>query len=354
MKKIFAAIKIFVKSLFPSGKASGLSNSGGGWLSLFLFAGLFLLGFLIAKNESNSVEIIKQTKILMGTIVEIQVRDGDEEKAKLAISKAFDEVKRIDDLFSAHNEESAVWKINHGLNQSNLSEELIALITFSDSIWRMSNGSFDISLGNLIDLWNFKAEHPTLPTKENLIENIASSGWRNVQLKDYNSIILNNNVKLDFGAVAKGYAVDKAVDKLKQSGVLSALVNAGGEVKGFGEKWIVGIQHPRNRNELLCKLILEDISVATSGDYEQYFELNGKRYHHILNPKTGFPVDGCTSVTVICRENKLADALATAIFVLGETEGMKLVESINDVEALIVNSNGDIIYSRGFNKFLLR
>lgn len=355
MKKIYYQIKnSFYNSLFPVGKRNELLAFGGVWVLIPIFAGLFLIGFLIAKKEKNYLETFKHTKILMGTVVEIQVRDTDEEKAKYAISKAFDEIKRIDDLFSSHNEGSDVWKINHSSHRTNVSEELFELLVFSDSIWRMSNGSFDISLGNLIDLWNFKAEHPTLPTKEKLIKNISSSGWRNVQLKNYNSIFLNNNVKLDFGAVAKGYAVDKAVDVLKQSGVFAALVNAGGEVKGFGEKWIVGIQHPRNRHELLGKLKLYGISVATSGDYEQYFELNGKRYHHILNPKTGFPIDGCQSVTVICRENKLADALATAIFVLGETEGMKLVERFNDVEVLIVNSSGNIVCSRGFNKFLVR
>jgi len=354
MKKIFAAIKIFGKSFLPSGKALGLFISGGSWAALFLFAGLFLLGFLIAKNESNSVETIKQTKIMMGTVVEIQVRDSDEEKAKHAISKAFDEIKRIDELFSAYNEESVVWKLNHGVNQNNLSEELTALITFSDSIWRMSNGSFDVSLGNLIELWDFDSQNPNVPSKEKLYENLAASGWTNVLLENDNSISLANKTKLGFGAVAKGYAVDKAIYAIRQNDISAALVNAGGEVKGYGNEWIVGIQHPRNRNEIIGKIKLDGMSVATSGDYEQFFEMNGKRYHHILNPKTGMPAEGCQSVTVICKENKIADALATAVFVMGTEEGLKLVDKLDNVEAMIVASDGKIRSSKGFNKFLMR
>lgn len=356
MNKIFDCIKKTLnKTPLLFKKGLGLSAFSGGWATLIISAGLFLLGFLVAQSDSyNKIETLKHTKILMGTVVEIQVRDSDKERAEQAISKAFDEVKRIDDLFSSYNEEGGVWNVNHSSQPTRISDELFEFLVFSDSIWKMSNGSFDVSLGNLIELWNFKSEHPTVPSKEKLIENLASSGWKNVQLKNDNSIFLGNKVKLDFGAVAKGYAVDKAVDILKQRGVSAALVNAGGEIKGFGNDWIVGIQHPRNRNEILGKIKLNEMSVATSGDYEQYFEFNGKRYHHILNPKNGLPVDGCQSVTVICRENKLADALATAVFVLGETDGMKLVERINGVEALIVKSNGDILYSKGFNKFLAR
>ena len=322
---------------------------------VLIFAGLFLLGFLIAKNESDNVETIKQTKILMGTVVEIQVRDADEEKAEQAISNAFNEIKRIDDLFSSYNEESMVWKLNHGkMEEQRLPNELLDLITFSDSIWKISNGAFDVSLGNLIELWGFGSEQKSVPVQEKLNENLSASGWKNVQLKNDNSILVLKNTKLDFGAVAKGFAVDKAVQMLKHSEVSAALVNAGGEVKGFGNDWIVGIQHPRNKSEILGKIKLNGMSVATSGDYEQFFEMNGKRYHHILNPKTGIPADGCQSVTVISKENKVADALATAMFVLGPEKGMELINKFEDIEAMIIDSNGRTFYSKDFNKFLLR
>ena len=356
MKKIIIVILklIFKTSPLPFVR-TGLSASGGGWALVLIFAGLFLLGFLIAKSESDNVETIKQTKILMGTVVEIQVRDADEEKAKQAISNAFNEIKRIDDLFSSYNEESIVWKLNHGvMKEQRLPNELFDLITFSDSIWKISNGAFDVSLGNLIELWGFSSELPSVPSNKKLAEKLAASGWKNVQLKNDKSILVLQNTKLDFGAVAKGYAVDKAIQILEHSKVSAALVNAGGEIKGFGNDWVVGIQHPRNKSEILGKIKLNGMSVATSGDYEQFFEMNGKRYHHILNPKTGIPADGCQSVTVISKENKIADALATAVFVLGSEKGMELVNKLDDIEAMIIDANGRALYSKDFNKFLLR
>lgn len=355
MKKIFANIKmIFRKSPLPFVKRVSFSVSAGNCALLLMLTGLFLFGFLIAKNETNNLETITQTKILMGTVVEIQVKDKDEVKAHRAISSAFDEIKRIDNLFSSYNSESIVWEINHSFEHPSLSEELVSLLVFSDSIWRLSNGSFDVSLGNLIELWGFSNQKPSVPNKKKIIESLASSGWKNVQLKNDNSISLVNKTNLDFGAVAKGYAVDRAIDLIKISGVSAALVNAGGEVKGFGNDWIVGIQHPRNKNEMLGKLKLNDMSVATSGDYEQFFEVNGKRYHHILNPKTGMPANECQSVTVVCKENKLADALATAVFVMGIEDGLKLVNTLDNVEAMIIASDGKIKTSKGFNKFLMR
>lgn len=356
MKKNYLhSVKDFSSSPFPNGKFKGLFFSSGVWVTLLIFAGLFLLGFLIAKTESLNVETLKQTKILMGTVVDIQVQDSDKEKASEAIAKAFDEIKRIDDLFSSYNNESPVWKINHSkYDLTKIPNELFGLIKFSDSLWKISNGAFDVSLGNLIELWNLKSEHPALPSREKLNENLAASGWKNVRLKNDNSIFLANKTKLDFSAAAKGYAVDRAIDIIRRSGVSAALVNAGGEVKGYGKDWIVGIQHPRNKNEIISRIKINEMSVATSGDYEQYFEYEGKRYHHILNPKTGMPAEGCQSVTIICEENKIADALATAVFVMGTEEGLKLVEKLENVEAMVVASDGKIKSSKGFKKFLVR
>lgn len=355
MERFVNNIKLkFFKTPLPFGKRRGLSASGGDWALVLIFAGLFLLGFLIAKGESDNVEIIKKTKILIGTVVEIQVRDADEEKARQAITNAFEEIKRIEELFSSYNEESIVWKLNHGkMKGQRLQNELFDIVTFSDSIWKISDGAFDVSLGNLIELWGFSSELPSVPSNEKLAEKLAASGWKNVQLKNEKSILISQNTKLDFGAVAKGYAVDKAVQILEQSKVSAALVNAGGEIKGFGYDWVVGVQHPRNKSEIFGKIKLNGMSVATSGDYEQYFEKDEKRYHHILNPKTGMPADGCQGVTIICRENKLADALATAVFVLGREKGLQLVEKLNEVEAMIIDSNGNTITSKNFNKFLI-
>ncbi len=150
----------------------------------------------------------------------------------------------------------------------------------------------------------------------------------------------------------KEKAVQKAIEVLKKSGITEALVNAGGEISVIGSDWKVGIQHPRDEREIIAAVKLKDITVATSGDYEQYFEQDGIRYHHIIDPKTGYPARGLQSVTVINQSNTFADALATAVFVMGNEKGMKLIESLDNTEAMIIDDKGKIFYSSGFKKFL--
>ena len=316
---------------------------------------LFLIGFFIARNNSEEeVKTIKRTKILLGTVVDIQVRDVDEQKAEDAIKKAFEEVKRIDDLFTTYNEASPVWKINNSVDTIiDIESEIFNLIVQCDSITRLSKGSFDVSLDNLTKAWGFYTDDPQLPTKAEIDSALLNSGWQNIILLGDNRIIKKENVGLNFGAIAKGYAVDKAIDVLIKSGIKGALVNAGGEISVVGTDWIVGIQHPREINSIIKKIKLDGFTVATSGDYEQYFEVDGNRYHHILDPKTGYPSAGLQSVTIINKSNSVADAFATAVFVMGKENGLKLIENLNDTEAMIIDSEGKIFYSSGFEKFLM-
>jgi len=317
---------------------------------------LFLIGFFIARNSSDEeVKTIKRTKILLGTVVEIQVRDADEQKAEDAITKAFAEVKRIDDLFTTYNEASPVWKINNSADTIiNIDSEIYNLIVLCDSITKLSNGSFDVSLDNLTKVWGFYTDNPQLPTKAEIDSALLNSGWQNIILLGENKIIKKGKVGLNFGAIAKGYAVDKAIDVLKKQGIKEALVNAGGEISVIGKDWIVGVQHPREINSIIIKIKLDGFTVATSGDYEQYFEVDGKRYHHILDPKAGYPSKGLQSVTIIHKSNILADALATAVFVMGKENGIKLIETLDDTEAMIIDDKGKIFYSSGFEKFLVK
>ncbi len=316
---------------------------------------LFLIGFFIARNNGNEeVKTIKRTKILLGTVVEIQVRDANEQKAEDAIEKAFTEVKRIDDLFTTYNEASPVWKINHSQDSIvSVEPEIYKLIVLCDSITKLSNGSFDVSLDNLTKAWGFYADDPRLPTKGEIDSALLNSGWQKIALLGDNKIIIKENVGLNFGAVAKGYAVDRANEVLKKYGIKEALVNAGGEISVIGNAWIVGIQHPREINSIIKKIKLDGFTIATSGDYEQYFEVDGIRYHHILDPKTGYPSKGLQSVTIINKSNSIADALATSVFVTGKENGMKLIETLDDTEAMIIDDNGKIFYSSGFEKFLI-
>jgi thiamine biosynthesis lipoprotein len=313
----------------------------------------FLIGFFIAKNSNDEIKTTKRTQILLGTVVEIQVRDADEQKAENAIIKAFAEVKRIDDLFTTYNEESPVWKLNNTIDSIiSVDPEIYNLIVLCDSITKLSGGCFDVSLDNLTKAWGFYTDDPQLPDKWEVESALKLSGWNNIELITNKKISKHRNVGLNFGAIAKGYAVDKAIEVLIKFGVKKALVNAGGEISVIGNDWVVGIQHPRETNSIIKKLKLENITVATSGDYEQYFEVDGVRYHHILDPKTGYPSTGLQSVTIINKSNTIADALATGVFVMGKEEGMKLLESLDNAEAMIIDSNGNIFYSSGFEKYL--
>ena len=316
---------------------------------------LFLIGFFIARNSSDEeVKTIMRTKILLGTVVEIQVRDADEQKAEDAITKAFAEVKRIDELFTTYNEDSPVWKINNSADTIiSIDSEIYNLIVLCDSITKLSNGSFDVSLDNLTKVWGFYTDDPQLPTKAEIDSALLNTGWQKITLLGDNKIIKKENLGLNFGAVAKGYSVDKAIDALKKLGINEALVNAGGEISVIGNDWIVGIQHPREINSIIKKIMLDGFTVATSGDYEQYFEVHEIRYHHIIDPKTGYPSKGLESVTIINKSNAIADALATGVFVMGKENGMKLIETLDDTEAMIIDSDGKIFYSSGFVKFLI-
>lgn len=322
------------------------------WAGLFIV--LFLIGFFIARNNSDEVKTFKRTQILLGTVVEIQVRDKDEKKAEDAISKAFAEVKRIDDLFTTYNQESPVWKINISSDTIiKIDDEIYNLLILCDSVTKISNGCFDVSLDNLTRAWGFYTDNPHLPAKTAIDSALLNSGWNNVRLIGNNSIIKKKNIGFNFGAIAKGYAVDKAIELLKTFGVQSALVNAGGEIKVIGNDWKVGIQHPRDERDIVAAVKLENNSVATSGDYEQFFEVDGIRYHHILDPKSGYPARGLQSVTIINQSNTFADALATAVFVMGKDKGMELIETLDDTEAMIIDEQGKIFYSSGFEKFLI-
>lgn len=314
---------------------------------------LFLVGFFIARITDNEVKTVKRTQILLGTVVEIQIRSTDEQKANEAITKAFAEIKRIDDLFTTYNEYSTVWQVNISDDSIfTVDQEIFSLMVLCDSLWRISGGSFDVAIESLIRVWGFDTKTPEVPDDDEIKLALNQSGWQNIILNDEKPVRLKN-VRLNFGAIAKGYAVDKAVEVLQKAGIKEAFINAGGEIKTIGSDWIVGILHPRKMEKIIKKIKLNEISVATSGDYENYFEKDGIRYHHILDPKSGYPSRGIQSVTVIHKDDAFADGLATVVFVMGKTEGLVLVESLNNTEAMIIDDEGKIFYSSGFEKFLI-
>jgi thiamine biosynthesis lipoprotein len=313
---------------------------------------LFVIGYKLAVGPKKA-GITQRTRILMGTVVGIQVRNEEEESANSAINEAFDEIKKIDLLFSAYDSSGTVFSMNLSSDSVFIAEgDIKKVLEYSDSLWRLTGGAFDVSLHNLTVAWGFNIE-PSYPGEEKILTAKNSSGWDKTDLKD-SKFIKRKDIKLNFGAIAKGYAVDRAVEVLRRNGIEEALVDAGGEIKTIGGEWKVGVQDPSDSYEVIKVLKLDGMSVATSGDYENYFEYQGKRYHHILDPATGYPGDKCRSVTVIARDNYFADGLATGIFVMGPEKGIELAEGLKDTEVMIVDSRGKIQMSSGFKNYIVR
>ncbi|MBI4379567.1 MAG: FAD:protein FMN transferase, partial [Nitrospinae bacterium] len=170
--------------------------------------------------------------------------------------------------------------------------------------------------------------------------------------------LLKRGTKIDLGGIAAGYAVDKGIEAIKKTGIHNALINAGGDIRTIGEsdsgQWKVGVLHPRKEDKLINTLSLKNLSVATSGDYRKYFISQGKRYHHILNPATGLPVEGVQNVTILAPLAIDADAISTAVFVMGKERGMALIEKLKDVEGIIIDSHGVVTYSSGIKNYIFQ
>lgn len=316
------------------------------YIPLFLF---FIFG---CENEN---EIYKRTTTSMGTIVEIQIKDADRETAKDAVNKAFAEFNRIDAKYSTYKNNNLMWRINNSKEDTiELDDESSFLMLKSDELYKATRGGFDPAIGNLIDLLGFESGSPAVPSKEEVFEALEKTGWKNIEIKDKNSLIKSPGEKINFGGLAKGYAVDKAAGILEENGIGNYLINAGGEIYASGKNWSIGIRHPRKRNELIGKINPDGIGIATSGDYEQFFEDDGKRYSHIINPVSGMPADETAGVTVIAKDVTTADGLATGIFVIGPARGMEAIENLTNTEVMIIDSAGTVSYSSGFKKFLRR
>ena len=221
-----------------------------------------------------------------------------------------------------------------------MSQETVEVIERAQEVSKLSGGGFDITVAPLVQLWRKARERGMPPEMEEVKENLNLVNFRNLKIHYGGKVSLRKKgMNIDLGGIAKGYAVDRAFELLKGLGYRNLVVNAGGDLRVGGSKpegpWSIGIQHPRDPEKIMARISVSDTAVATSGDYEKFFIHQGKRYHHILNPKNGFPAEGCQSVTVLHKEGITADALATAIFVLGPK---KDTLSVKDLEVWNVSS----------------
>jgi len=336
---------IYTTNLFGSGFVKSIRSKK---IPFFITLSVFLLSC-----QYRSPLPIKRHRILMGTLVEITVIGKDTDGAEAAIRDAFDEMQRVEGLMSRRIPGSDVSKINEwaGIKAVPVSADVLRVIRRAEEISRASEGHFDITIGAVLDLWGFEGNGHRLPAEGEVSKALDAVGYTAVLVDERASTVKlkKKEMRIDLGGIAKGYAVDRAVDLLKSRGYRNMIVNAGGDIRVSGRKthgsWVIGIQDPRDRSRILATINAEDISVATSGDYERYFVKEGKRYHHLLNPFTGFPARLCRSVTILAEDALSADGLATAVFVLGPRKGLHLIEAVDGVEGLIISSEGGIITS---------
>jgi thiamine biosynthesis lipoprotein len=315
------------------------------------FLKIITLFLIILLTGCTSLKKTEQTQELMGTFVTITVYD--EENAEDSIEKAFNEIKRIDNLLSEYKDSSEVSKLNKQSYLTKPSEELIYNLERSIYYGNLTDGSFDITVKPILDLYSISfEEYGEPPTDRRIKTTLLYVDYSKIRInKKNNVIVLSDSMKITLGGITKGYAIDKAIEVLKREGVKHALVNAGGDMRAIGSKpkesWNIALQNPRNKKELITTIPLNNTAVATSGDYERYYD-DEKKFHHIVNPKTGYSATELISVTIIADNAMDADALATSVFVMGTENGLELIESLDNVEGLIITKEKEIIKSSGF------
>lgn len=289
-------------------------------------------------NREKRYDCSEKNAVAMGTIVSQKLYGEGSAKH---IEKISTLINALDDEISWREESSAVAKINSG--EAVKSRQVTDIIEKCLQVTKDSDGVFDITIGGVTRLWNIGEDSQRVPTKKEIDSELQNVGSDKVSINS-NTISVQDGTKLDLGAVGKGAACDNVMTYLKASDIKGAVVSVGGSIVACGkynkkgDKWRIAIKHPRNENEYLGVISISEGFVSTSGDYERYFEHDGKRYHHIIDATSGYPADsGIISVTVVCDSGILSDALSTACFILGEQKSKSLLEKYN-ASAIFVDS----------------
>lgn len=300
---------------------------------------------------------LSDKQFCLDTIVQITLYDSNSTNI---LNHCFDICNELELIFSSTNQNSELYKINHNINklkEQTISNDLYQVIKEGLEYCELSNGQFDITIGSVSLLWDFKTENPTLPNQSILEENLKSVSYKNIQLSKNKIVYLNEKTMIDLGAVAKGYIADKIKDYLLAQNVNNALINLGGNVLCVGNKnnenYAVGLTDPQNTSQSILSLKIDDLSVVTSGTYQRYFEIEQRKYHHILNPQTGYSYDnGLSSVTIISESSLQGDVLSTVCFSLGKEKGIDLLNSMDNVYGCFIDNDNNISYSQGFKDYI--
>lgn len=311
--------------------------------------------FLSGCSGSSSQRGLTYTDTLFDTVVSVQILDPADKEILNGCKRICTE---YDAKLSRTVENSEVWNINHaGGAPVEVSPETISLIKKALHYSKLSDGVFDITIAPVTDLWNFKAEAPAPPDGEAIANARSHVNYKNIVIQDNTVTLTDPAAAIDLGAVAKGHIADQLKAYLKTQGVKHALINLGGNVLAVGNKadgsdFNIGIQKPFDESgNPITSIKINDQSIVTSGTYQRYFEVGGKRYHHILNPFTGYPAENTlASVSIIADSSLTADALSTTCFLLGLEKGMELIDQLNHIDAVFITNDNKLHYSRNFQK----
>jgi len=289
----------------------------------------------------------------MGTRIVVELWSDDRTAGERAIDAVMAEMRHIDATMSTYKPDSEISRVNAHAAQEpvKVDADLFGLLETALEYSRITEGAFDITYASVGFMYDFRAHHR--PTEQQIDAALPAVNYRHLLLDRATHTVRFSQpgVRIDLGGIAKGYAVDRGIEILQKRGFKHALVSAGGDSRiigdRFGKPWIVGIRHPDHKDQVIARLPLVDTAISTSGDYERYYDENGVRYHHIIDPRTGHSASAVRSATVLAPTATRTDGLSKTAFVLGAEEAIRIYEQLGDVDAVIVRPDGKVLYTKG-------
>lgn len=318
------------------------------WLKSLLYCLPLLIGTPMAQAQWLTGE-----EAIMGTAIRVELWSEDKPAGEAAIAAVMAEMHRIDRQMSPYKPESELSRINREAAEHPvpISQEMFDILSRSIEFSKLSGGAFDITFSSVGYMYDYRRR--IKPTDKEIEQALPGINYRHLLLDAQKRTVkfARPGVRIDLGGIGKGHAVDNGIALLKKRGITQAIITAGGDSRVLGDKggrpWMVGIRDPRRKDNMVAVIPLINSAISTSGDYERYFETDGVRYHHILNPKTGRSATGVHSVSVIGPDATTTDGLTKPVFILGPEKGLRLIESIPGVDAVIIDADGKMYYSSG-------
>jgi FAD:protein FMN transferase len=314
---------------------------------------LLCVSLLLVGQRAHAEWLKRVEDGIMGTRIVVELWADDAAKGHDAIDAVIAEMERIDRDMSTYKADSEVSRVNTNASKApmKISDELFDLLATAISYSTLTQGAFDITYASVGFMYDFRAHQK--PSEQQIKQALPAVNYKHIVLNKKNKTVFfsHKNVRIDLGGIGKGHSVDRGIAILQARGVTRGLVTAGGDSRiigdHFGKPWVVSIRHPDNKDKTFTSLPLTDTAISTSGDYERYFEEDGKRYHHIIDPRTGHSASKVRSATILAPTATRTDGLSKTAFVLGPEEAMKIYNQLDDVDAILVTLEGKVLYSKG-------